>query len=394
MAKRHHLLATSLLAATLLSGCSLFSGEEDVVKMSPLPVVENQFKVEKLWDTSVGNGVGDFFSRLRPAYMDGKVYAASRNGEVAALDAEKGNVLWKTSVAEKSGFFSSSTSPMLAGGVTAADGTVYVASEKAELYALNADDGSVKWTARVGGEVLSRPAVEDNIVLVHTTNGMLQALNADDGQIRWTANLDTPTLSIRGESSPVTAYGAVLVGGDSGRVTAIMMDQGQLIWQQRIAMPGGATEIDRLSDVDATPIVVNNVVYALAYNGELSALDLRSGQPLWRRSFGSVNDFVIDGNTLYLVDSTGRIVAVDIRGGTELWSQNALQYRGVTAPVVYEGYLVVGDAEGYLHWMDLGDGRFVAQSKVDSSGLYAEPVVADDTLLVQARNGDVIALKK
>ncbi|MGL4467026.1 MAG: PQQ-binding-like beta-propeller repeat protein, partial [Plesiomonas shigelloides] len=96
----------------------------------------------------------------------------------------------------------------------------------------------------------------------------------------------------------------------------------------------------------------------------------------------------------YLVDSTGRIVAVDIRGGTELWSQNALQYRGVTAPVVYEGYLVVGDAEGYLHWMDLGDGRFVAQSKVDSSGLYAEPVVADDTLLVQARNGDVIALKK
>ncbi|MGL5726662.1 MAG: outer membrane protein assembly factor BamB [Plesiomonas sp.] len=394
MAKRCRLLAVSLLTATLLSGCSLFSGEEDVVKVSPLPVVENQFTVQKVWDTSVGSGVGDFFSRLRPAYLDGKVYAASRSGIIEALNAETGKREWRTNIAEKSGFFSSSPSAMLAGGVTAADGVVYVASEKAEVYALNADDGAIKWVAKVAGEVLSSPAVDNNAVLVHTTNGMLQALDAEDGHIRWTANLDIPTLSIRGESSPVTAYGAVLVGGDSGRVTAIMLEQGQLIWQQRIAKAGGATEIDRLSDVDATPIVVDNVVYALAYNGDLSALDLRSGQQIWRRNFGSVNDFVIDGNTLYLVDNTGRVISVDVRGGTELWSQTGLLHRGVTAPVIYEGYLVVGDSEGYLHWLDLGDGRFVAQNKVNSSGLYAQPVVADNTLLIQTRNGDVVALKK
>ena len=388
------LLLPGLLSVTLLSGCSLFNGEEDVVKMSPLPTVENQFNPQTAWSTSVGNGIGDFYSNLHPAFQDGTVYAADRRGTVKAVSLADGKEEWSVDLSEKTGFLSANRSALLSGGVTAAGGHIFVGSEKAQVYALNSADGAIAWQTKVAGEALSRPVVSDGLVLIHTSNGMLQALNESDGAVKWTVNLDMPSLSLRGESAPTTAFGAAIVGGDNGRVSAVLMQQGQMIWQQRISQATGATEIDRLSDVDTTPVVVDNVVYALAYNGNLTALDLRSGQIMWKRELGSVSDFVIDGGRIYLVDQTARVLALSVEGGVTLWTQTALQYRNLTSPVLYNGNLVVGDSEGYMHWMDTSDGRFVAQQKVDGSGFQTEPVVANDKLLIQAKDGTLYAITR
>jgi outer membrane protein assembly factor BamB len=223
---------------------------------------------------------------------------------------------------------------------------------------------------------------------------MLQGLDQTSGAIKWSVNLDVPALSLRGESAPTAAFGAAIVGGDNGRVSAVMMNQGQIIWQQRISQPSGATEIDRLSDVDTTPVVVNGVVYALAYNGNLTAMDLRSGQILWKREIGSVHDMIVDGGRIYLVDQDDRVVALNTEGGVTIWRQSDLLHRNLTSPVLYNGYLVVGDSEGYLHWINTDDGRFVAQQNVDSSGFQTEPVVASDKLLIQAKGGEVYAFTR
>lgn len=388
------LFVPGLLSLTLLSGCSLFSGEEDVVKMSPLPTVENQFTPEKAWNTSVGNGIGDFYSNLHPAWQDSTIYAADRHGVVKAVSADDGREVWKVDLSEKTGFFSSNIPALLSGGLTVDGAHLYVGSEKAKVFALNTSDGSIAWQAKVAGEALSRPVISDGLVLVHTSNGMLQALNEADGAVKWTVNLDMPSLSLRGESAPATAFGAAIVGGDNGRVSAVLMQQGQIIWQQRISQATGATEIDRLSDVDTTPVIVNGVVYALAYNGNLTALDLRSGQIMWKREMGSVNDFIVDANRIYLVDQNDRVVALNADGGVTLWTQSDLLHRNLTAPVLYNGYLVVGDSEGYMHWINADDGRFVAQQKVDSSGFQTTPVVASDKLLIQAKDGTLYAIKR
>ncbi|MGM3175862.1 outer membrane protein assembly factor BamB [Dickeya lacustris] len=387
-------LLVGLVAVTLLSGCSLFDREEDVVKMSPLPQVNNQFTPTKVWSRSVGGGVGEFYSNLRPAWQDNRVYAADRRGTVKALDLNSGEEKWRADLSQKTSLLSSNTPALLSGGVSVSGNHVYVGSERAQLFALNADDGSVLWQTKVAGEVLSRPVVSDGVVLVHTSNGMLQALGESDGTIKWTVNLDMPALSLRGESAPVAAFGAAIVGGDNGRVSAVMINQGQLIWQQRISQPNGATEIARLNDVDTTPVVSGDVVYALGYNGNLTALDLRSGQISWKREIGSVNDFIVDGSRIYLVDQDDRIVALNTSGGVVVWKQGDLLHRNLTAPVLYNGYLVAGDAEGYLHWIDTTDGRFVSQQKVDSSGLLSKPVVASDKLLVQAKGGEVYAFTR
>ena len=386
-------LLPGLLSVTLLSGCSLFSGEEDVVKMSPLPTVENQFTPSTAWDVSVGSGIGDFYSNLHPAYADSVVYAADRKGTVKAVNADDGKEVWSVNLAEKDGWFSRKPA-LLSGGLTIADGHVYVGSEKAQVYALDAGTGAIVWQTTAAGEVLSRPTASDGLVLVHTSNGQLQALDQNSGVVKWTVNLDMPALSLRGESAPAVAYGAAIVGGDNGRVSAVLMQQGQLIWQQRISQATGTTEIDRLSDVDTTPVIVNGVVYALAYNGNLTALDLRSGQILWKRELGSVNDFIVDGNRIYIADQNDRILALTTDGGVTLWTQSDLLHRLLNAPALYNGSLVVGDSEGYLHWINPEDGRFVAQQKVDSSGFLTEPVVADGKLLIQAKDGTVYAITR
>ena len=312
---------------------------------------------------------------------------------VKALNADDGKEIWSVSLAEKDGWFSKEPA-LLSGGVTVSGGHVYIGSEKAQVYALNTSDGTVAWQTKVAGEALSRPVVSDGLVLIHTSNGQLQALNEADGAVKWTVNLDMPSLSLRGESAPATAFGAAVVGGDNGRVSAVLMEQGQMIWQQRISQATGSTEIDRLSDVDTTPVVVNGVVFALAYNGNLTALDLRSGQIMWKRELGSVNDFIVDGNRIYLVDQNDRVMALTIDGGVTLWAQSDLLHRLLTSPVLYNGNLVVGDSEGYLHWINVEDGRFVAQQKVDSSGFQTEPVAADGKLLIQAKDGTVYSITR
>lgn len=388
------ILLPGLISVTLLSGCSWFSGEEDVVKMSPLPKVENQFTPQKIWSVSVGDGVGDFYSNLHPAWSESSVYAADRFGIVKAMNASDGKEQWKINLSEQTGFFSKNLPALLSGGVTIDAEHLYLGSERGQVYALNTRDGSIAWQTKAAGEVLSRPVVSDGLVLVHTSNGMLQGLDQSSGVIKWTVNLDVPSLSLRGESAPATAFGAAIVGGDNGRVSAVMMNQGQIIWQQRISQPTGATEIDRLSDVDTTPIIVNGVVYALAYNGNLAALDLRSGQIIWKREIGSVHDMIVDAGHIYLVDQDDRVVALSIEGGVTVWRQSDLLHRNLTSPVLYNGYLVVGDSEGYLHWINTTDGRFVAQQKVDSSGFQTEPVVASDKLLIQAKGGEVYAFTR
>ncbi len=143
-----------------------------------------------------------------------------------------------------------------------------------------------------------------------------------------------------------------------------------------------------------TPVIVDGVVYTLAYNGNLTALDLRSGQIMWKRELGSVNDFIVDGNRIYMVDQNDRLLALSTEGGVTLWTQSDLLHRLLTAPALYNGSLVVGDSEGYMHWVDPENGRFVAQQKVDGSGFLTDPVVADGKLLIQAKDGTLYAITR
>ncbi|HGV3503031.1 TPA: outer membrane protein assembly factor BamB [Providencia stuartii] len=384
-------LLIGLVASALLAGCS---SETDSIIMAPLPQVENQFTPSIVWDKSVGNGVEQFYSELAPAWDSSAVYAADRKGLVKALELDSGKEIWSVDLSKRTGFLSANLSALLSGGLTIDGDKIFIGTERGTVIALNKEDGQVVWDVEVAGEALSKPTVSNDLVMIHTSNGQLQALDVNSGEIKWTVNMDTPSLSLRGESAPAVAFGAAIVGGDNGRVSAVLLSQGQLIWQQRISQVTSSTEIGRLNDVDMSPIIDDGKVYAIAYNGTLAALDMRSGQILWKRELGSVNNMVLSGENLYLVDQNDRVLSVRKSDGVTLWTQEELLNRGLSAPEMYNGYLVVGDKEGYLHWLDMNTGGFVAQNKLNSSGIHARPVVASDKLMVQAKNGTVYLLTR
>ncbi|BBV03905.1 MULTISPECIES: outer membrane protein assembly factor BamB [Providencia] len=384
-------LLVGLVASALLAGCS---SETDSIIMAPLPQVENQFTPSIVWDKSVGNGVGQFYSELSPVWDGSAVYAADRKGLVKAFELDSGKELWSVDLSKRTGFLSANLSALLSGGLTVDGDKIFVGTERGTVIALNKEDGQVAWDVEVAGEALSKPVVSNDLVVIHTSNGQLQALDVNSGEIKWTVNMDTPSLSLRGESAPAVAFGAAIVGGDNGRVSAVLLSQGQLIWQQRISQVTSSTEIGRLNDVDMTPIIDDGKVYAIAYNGTLAALDMRSGQILWKRELGSINDMVMSGENLYLVDQSDRVLSVRKSDGVTLWTQEDLLNRGLSAPEMYNGYLVVGDKEGYLHWLDMSTGGFVAQNKLNSSGIHSRPVVASDKLMVQTKNGTVYLLTR
>ncbi|GAA4497727.1 outer membrane protein assembly factor BamB [Pseudaeromonas paramecii] len=382
-----------LLVTLTLSGCSLFGGEEDVVVMDPVPQAQTQFAAKTLWKRSVGDGVGNYYSQLAPVIADERLFAAARDGQVVALDKQDGQVLWKQDLSDLP-VNDNRRSPRLSGGLTASYEHLFVGSENGVLYCLSQETGELVWQTEVAGEILAAPAVDDGKVVVNTSAGRLFALDAEDGHLLWTASDDLPKLTLRGVSRPVITSGGVLYGRADGRLNVLLLENGQLAHLAKVANPSGSTELDRMVDVDAAPLVLGNELFAIAYNGELVAQKLISGDELWKRRYASYQDLAFGLIDLVLTDSKGHVYSVDRSNGRERWANNQLSYRNVTAPVVFGDYVLVGDGEGYLYWLSDTDGQIVAMQQYDSDGLYVPPLVDGDTLYLQTRSGDLVALQR
>ncbi|GHG62333.1 outer membrane protein assembly factor BamB [Alishewanella longhuensis] len=385
--------AIALIAFSLVA-CS---SKEKLV----LPDVQNTISPKKVWDIQVGNGVKHYESGLKPLLFNDKVYMASREGIVLAADIKNGKRLWTFDLRKDDTLSTwerlrqnwSSENARIAGGISQGYGNIYFGTENGDVVALNAETGTLVWRSQVPGEVLTSPAVGDGFVVVKLGTGGLIALNPDNGEERWIFENEQPPLTIRGVSEPVIDSGGVVYGTANGRVGVLVVDRGFQAWEEAIATPKGSTDLSRLVDVDAKPIVVAGTIYSIAFNGELFALDLRSGQQLWKRDYASFRNMAVSGTVLYLVDSVGRIYAVDRRNGTELWSQTGLHKHFLTGPTVYKDYLVIGDNKGNLHWLDRSTGDFVARQRFDSSGFYREAVANSDYLVITTRDGELTLLQ-
>ena len=323
-----------------------------------------------------------------------KVFVASRAGEVKALSVDNGDELWETDVRKKQSFWpwEDSDNAKLSGGILQAYGKLYIGSEHGEVIALDRETGELIWRKSVPGEALSSPAAGDGLVYVNLGSGKLLALHPDTGEERWRHEQEIPALTLRGLSSPTSANGGVLFGEESGKLSVLIAENGYTAWSADVATAKGASEFERLVDVDTKPFVSGAFAYAIAYNGNLAAVDIRSGNVVWKREYSSYRELSVEGNNIYLVDSEGIIYALDKDSGIERWSQTGLRGWYLTAPAVAGDYLVVGDQEGNLHCLNKESGELVSREDFDSSGFFVEPVVAGDKLIIYTRDGEVSAV--
>lgn len=376
--------ALVLLAAVSLTGCTWFTnwlgGKDNTEPPTPLTEFEAQIDPEQAWSRDVGAGGGERLLALRPAAAGEYVYAAGREGNVAALRLSDGKELWRTDL----------EAPISA-GPGYGDGLVLLGTTDARVLALRADNGELLWEAPVSSEVMAPPRAADGVVAVHTIDGRITGLSSGSGERLWAYDRNAPVLTLRGTSAPALARGLVLAGFDSGHVAALVARDGRLLWERSVAVPRGRSELERLVDIDANPVVVDDTLYVTTYQGRIAALNLERGQLLWAREMSSYSALDVGPGRVFVTDDIGQVWALDRRTGATFWKQDKLRYRAVTGPAVFGEYVVVGDFDGYLHWLSREDGRFVARTRVGSAAVIAQPTVVDGTLVVLSDDGQVSA---
>jgi len=379
-------LAIPALVALLLQGCGMgtwmntyFGGEDNAEPPAPLVEFEQTVIIDRRWSRDVG-GTDEQYLKLTPALSEDRIYTVSRHGEVEALTLESGRTIW-----------SRDTDEPLSSAPGTGSGLVLVGTSNGYVIALDEAGGEPRWKKRASSEILAAPRAEDNIAVVRTVDGKLTGLSVESGDQLWVYDRSTPALSLRGTSDPIIHEGYVLAGYDGGQLLAIELASGRPVWETRIAMGSGRSELERMVDIDATPVVHNDIIYLSTFQGRLAAVSTRGGRILWTRNIPSHAGLSVDDDRIYITDDQGHVWALDQIAGNSLWKQEALHARATSAPAVIGPYVVVGGIEGYLHWMDRDTGEFVARTRLDETPIIAPPVAVGETVYFYSIGGTLAA---
>lgn len=369
-----------LLLSTSLSACSGFFDKDNTPPPSPLVSFKPEARLNSLWYSSVDSGVGKDYLKLVPAENGSTIFTADRRGHVTATNKLNGKTLWNTN-----------TKMSVTGGVGAGDNIAVIGGSEGDVTALSQTNGSVLWHTQTSDEVQAAPAIKNGMTLIKTIDGKITAYSNNDGHLVWTYQQVEPNLILRGASAPQIDRNYAVVGFANGNLIKLSLNGGNLLWQQTIAVPQGGFTIQRMVDIDADPLLFGNRVYAATYQGRISALDITTGQPIWTQDISSYTGIAADSSNAYVTDARSHVWAFSSDGGNVSWRQTQLEARNITGPALIGNYIVVGDAEGYLHVMSKQDGHFVARVKVNSSGIMASPIVSNNIIYVLTKDGHLAA---
>lgn len=375
---KFRLKTTIILGSVILAACA----DGPVNEPAELKDIEPQFEVEREWREVIGNSDDGKFNSLVPALWDDKIVAAGLKGVVTAYDRKTGDLLWETD-----------TKSDLSGGVTVNAGVVAVGSRNAEVFVLDAESGKLLWKAEVSSEILAPPAIDNGKLVVRTADGRVFALELSSGKQVWFYDRVLPKLTLRGTSAPVAIGGIVVSGFSNGKIATFNIETGDLLWEQRLSSPRGGSDISRIVDVDATPVIYGSSLYAAGYNGFAIALDLQNGRFLWREPVSVLRDPLVDSAKVYLVNTDGVVSALDRFSGDKLWENEDFKYRRVSAAADNGDTIIVGDVEGYLHWLDKNTGKEVARIHLDDYGVNKAPIVTPEMIYAVSRYGYLYAFK-
>jgi outer membrane protein assembly factor BamB len=384
--KAHNKLWPGLLLGLLfaLGGCAStdesipdWAGVKGDVEPAKLVEFAETAKFEIRWHSNVGIQGTDM---LQSALTRDAVYSAADDGSLTRLDRTNGKKIWHIQ-----------TGINISGGVSSGDGLVLVGGDKGDVLAYD-EDGKLRWKSLVSSEVLSVSRVSDWIVMVRSGDGRIAGLNAADGKRVWMYERSTPALVVRSHAGVAIQRGVAYAGFAGGKLTAIRIKDGEVLWEVQVSQPSGNTELERISDITSDPVVDDQQVCAISFQGRIACFDPVQGSPLWNRDISSDKGMMLLRSFLYITDTSGSVFALDKTTGSTTWKNAQMLLRGVTAPYAIGDYVVVGDFEGYLHGLKREDGNFAARIQLDGGAIVTAPIELDDGLLVQTSGGDIYSL--
>lgn len=348
-----------------------------------LPTLDGGIAVEEVSSHRITDGTPDGYPKPVPAFDGDVVYTLGESRrQVFAHSLADGKRVWSVKLKQT-----------VTGGVGAGDGLVVVGTSNGEVIALSAEDGKERWHASVDSEVLAAPAAQDGIVVVATGDGHLYGLDAADGARKWSVERDVPTLSLRGGSAPLTTPSLAVHGFADGHLVAVDLHTGREAWDTPIVQPRGRTELERMIDADCQPALVDGAVFAGAYQGRVSGVDIATGTAGWARELSCDSALAVDTFNVYAADTDDTVIALDQRSGVERWRQEALKGRHLTAPAAIGRYVAVADVEGYVHWLNGEDGTVVGRTRPTKDAFLVAPTVRDGVVWFLSEGGRLYALR-
>lgn len=368
-----------LVFAVFLTACNGFFEKDNTPAPTPLTKIASEVKPRLMWSTKTGAGSDGEYLKMSPSIGETAIFTTSATGTVTAINKTNGRVQWQVN-----------TSLPITAGPGIGNGFVVVASRQGDVMALRQADGKGVWKTSVPGEILAKPAIGQDRVVVKAVDGYVRALSLQDGHELWAFQQAEPTLILRGSSTPLIRGRDVLIGFANGNLAKFGLNDGRLFWLQPITMAEGAFAIQRMIDIDANPIVFEHHIYAATYQGKIASLDWTSGRILWTHDISSYTGMIADGDAVYISDAKSHVWAFGSDSGLVNWRQNKLESRTVSGPALMGNYVVVGDAEGYLHWLGKSDGHFAGRISAGSP-IYAAPLVENDIAYAFTSKGYLLA---
>lgn len=389
----------ALVTLVTLGGCSWFGDDEDEIVPAKLTKFEAEVKLVKLWDRNLGKGAEDSAIKLVPAFAGNRVYGASADGNVFAIDAGDGKVIWKVNVVdyyskEERAVAFADDIDVITGGIGQGSNLVVVGSAAGELVALNDEDGSLLWKAPTTSEVLAQPQVDGDLVVAQSIDGKVAAFSVSDGERLWIYTTSIPSLTLRGTSTPIVTSDYVIAAFANGRLSVLDRERGLAAIDQRVGISKGKSDLERLVDIDGAMVMDGSNLYATSYQGNMVQIDLTaSGRVLWGREASSVVGLGSGFGNVYLAGADSKLTAIAMDNKHELWAIESLLNRDITTPITLSSYIAVGDLEGYIHLIAQSDGRFVARKKIDGNGVSSPIVVDGSRFYVITDGGRLFAME-
>ena len=348
-----------IFTASLLSSCSSLSslqfwqGEKDEYELDEprkLENISNNKKIITNWDISFTgeNLLGNFI----PSFAGDSIYFADSSGNIKSINAISGSINWKKEVS------------LLSTGISAGFGILIVADIDGNVIALDQNNGTELWTSNVKGEVLAPAAVDAKFIIVKTGSGELIALNKDSGEIEWSYRSKLPALTIRGSSSPVIDNNMVYATFDNGRLGVFELDSGYPVWDGAISYVSGSSELENLIDSDSSPVIEGGLVFTTSYQGNINIFDIAQKRSVWQSESSSFYSPLLLRGLIILVEANSNLKTFFSKNLEKSWSSNEYLNRSLSNPSSFNGFLLVGDFEGYIHIIDPLNGQTVARKKI------------------------------
>lgn len=374
-----------ILSSTILTSCTYIDnymlGKDNTPKPKPLENYEPKFALQQKWSQQVGKSGTKQYLRITPEIVGDNIYTAMNSGTIASTKKEDGTINWATKIDEK-----------ILSGPTVKNDYLIVTTNRSKVMVLDRKNGKPIWQTQLSNDALAKPVIAHNEkLLVKTIDGKLLCYKLQNGEKLWETMHGAPNVILKASSSPVIVDNVALVGFADGRLDAIDLNTGNIIWQHGVAFARGTSDIEKLVDIDADPVISGKIAYLGTYQGFVGAMSLENGQFLWKKPASTYKNISIDNENLYLTDSSDIVWAYGRYNGLVKWKQDSFKARGLTSPIIMGNKLVIADTTGYVHVLSKITGEVLSRGRIGGS-ITANPVIDSSKIYVQTSNGELTEL--